>query len=425
MALAACVGATTPEIVGMYACKTKKVTKSCPGYIELCRYLDLPTIEEMAIVDAKSLVRQWSLYEPSDFLWHVHNIPNLPHSPNVHYGVDAPKGTLLSDLYKLAQREVTVRYPQYHQSKANDTFKNLTRVEKSIISPDFIKDLHVSDDATQEIWELMNLGQPSSRETANTFWLMVRDKFNVLERYARLCKTLPVIELSSSEKRKNTEVSVQSKKPRFSISDCSSATPWRRATHSKELDICRVCGYYIEFKNRVELTCCGAKAHRNCVRNQTVGLDSGQYSCRDLTTYMKRGGRQNDITVKFSKPPTLTAEEKRAKRVAFYKEQLICAVCHKQIESDDPVLLRNHLVNQCASIPFDPLLVGNNKYKLSRRLAALSSIYKINDGVRVRQRVLEVSVPSFDGVIVSMDDVLSEGSGGRHNPSPISLSSDN
>ena len=58
-----------------------------------------------------------------------------------------------------------------------------------------MKDLHISDDATQEIWELMNLGQPSSRETANTFWLMVRDKFNVFERYARLCKTLPVIAL--------------------------------------------------------------------------------------------------------------------------------------------------------------------------------------------------------------------------------------
>ena len=28
------------------------------------------------------------------------------------------------------------------------------------------------------------------------------------------------------------------------------------------------------------------------------------------------------------------------------------------------------------------LVVDNNKYKLSRRLAALSSIYKINDGVR-------------------------------------------
>ena len=233
------------------------------------------------------------------------------------------------------------------------------------------------------------------------------------------------VALSTQEKRKNTETSAPTKKPRFSISDCSSATPWRRATHSKELDICRVCGYYIEFKNRVELTCCGAKAHRNCVRNQTSGLDSGQYTCRDLSTYMKRGGRQNDLTVKFTAPITLTVDERRARREAAYKEQLICAVCHEQIESDDPVLLRNHLVSKCASIPFDPLVVDNNKYKLSRRLAALSSIYKINDGVRVRQRLLQVLVPSSDGVIVSTDDVLSEGSGGRHNPLPIAQSSNN
>ena len=140
---------------------------------------------------------------------------------------------------------------------------------------------------------------------------------------------------------------------------------------------------------------------------------------------MKRGIRQNDLTVKFTAPITLTADERRARRVAAYKEQLICAVCHKQIESDDPVLLRNHLVSECASIPFDPLVVDSNKYKLSRRLAALSSIYKINDGVRVRQRLLQVSVPSCDGVIVSTDDVLSEGSCGRHNPLPIAFSSNN
>ena len=71
MALAACVGATTPEVIGMYGCKVKKVKQSCRNYAELCRYLDLPTLEEMAIKDARSVIRQWSIYEPSDFLWNM------------------------------------------------------------------------------------------------------------------------------------------------------------------------------------------------------------------------------------------------------------------------------------------------------------------------------------------------------------------
>ena len=81
-------------------------------------------------------------------------------------------------------------------------------------------------------------------------------------------------------------------------------------------------------------------------------------------------------------------------------------------------------MSDCVTIPFERHTT-NNKYKLSRRLAALSSIYRINDGVRVRQRVVSLSVPSNDGILLSLDGVLSEGSGGRHNQPPISFSSDN
>ena len=408
----------------MYGCKVKRVKKSCKNYTELCRYLDLPTLEEMAVKDARSLIRQWSLYEPTDFMWSLSQESPGVEPVEVHHGVIAPKGSLLFDLYALAKVEIVDRYPLYHQAKKADTFKNLTPFEKTQISPDYIKDLRVSSEATHDIWEQMGLGEPNDRESANTFWLMVRDKFNVLERYARLCKTLPVATLSQQEKRTCDAAPAPAKKTRFSISDCSSETPWRRATHSKDLDICRVCGYYISFRNNVILSCCGKKAHRNCVINQKTGLPLSDNTCRDLTSYKKRCGRLDDPSVKFSRPLTLTTDQRRREREARFKDQLLCAVCNKQISSDNPELLRNHLVSDCVTIPFERHTT-NNKYKLSRRLAALSSIYRINDGVRVRQRVVSLSVPSNDGILLSLDGVLSEGSGGRHNQPPISFSSDN
>lgn len=368
----------------------------------------------MAIKDARSVIRQWSIYEPSDFLWNMSAGTAGVAPIAVHYDVSAPEGSLLSDLYGLSKRVIVDRYPDYHHAKKSGTFKNLTNTEKIQISPDFIKDLHLCSEATGEIWGQLNLGEPSEREIANTFWLMIRDKFNVLERYARLCKTLPVITLSQPEKRTYDAEATSAKRARFSISDCLSDTPWRRATHSKNCDICRVCGYYIHFKNVVTLSCCGKKAHRNCVLNQRSGLPLSDNNCRNLSSYKKRCGRLDDPTVKFSRPPALTVDQRRRGREERFKEQLVCAVCDKQIKSDDPGLLRSHLVNECVEIPFERN-TGTDKFKLSRRLAALSSIYRINDGVRVRHRIVTLSVPQTDGIVLSPDDELSVGSGGRHN----------
>ena len=137
---------------------------------------------------------------------------------------------------------------------------------------------------------------------------------------------------------------------------------------------------------------------------------------------MKRGGRVIDAKVTFTKPPSLTTDQVRARRVLNLKDKLICAVCERQIESADPVLLRNHLMRECVSVPAAPSL-SNDKYEMSRRLAALSSIYRVNDGVRIRQRLVPCEHPPEppdppDRVM------LSEGSGGGHNSSFDLISSD-
>ena len=420
MALAACVGASTPEVVGMMNCKSRRVSKNNKNYIELCRYLDLPSLEEMAIKDARSLIKQWSIYEPDAFQWYIPHQPlGQDPWPEVHFAVNteyAPEGTLLSDLYQLSKRDIVERYPHYHHCKSTGSFDKLSWMEQLEISPDYVKDLHVCKIATNDTWEQLGLTEPSSREIANTFWLLIRDKFNVLERYARLCKRLPVVSLSVQEKRTHESDDPPPKKPRLTISDCSSGIPWRRAAQSKDLDKCRVCGYYIEFRNAISLGCCDKKAHRNCVLNQPEIADNYRDArCRDLSNFMKRGGRFADPNVVFSKPPTLNREQVRARNIENLREELFCAVCRRQIESDDPVRLRNHLIMDCVTVPADSAN-RESKFEMSRRLAALSAIYKINNGVRIFERIAPVEEPPDGGM-------LPNGSGGRHNPFPTASGS--
>ena len=125
---------------------------------------------------------------------------------------------------------------------------------------------------------------------------------------------------------------------------------------------------------------------------------------------MKRGGRFADPNVVFSKPVTLSREQARARNIENLREELFCAVCRRQIESDDPVRLRNHLIMECVTVPADSAN-RESKFEMSRRLAALSAIYKINDGVRILERIAPVEEPPDGGM-------LPNGSGGRHNLSP-------
>ena len=111
---------------------------------------------------------------------------------------------------------------------------------------------------------------------------------------------------------------------------------------------------------------------------------------------MKRGGRFADPNVVFSKPPTLNREQVRARNIENLREELFCAVCRRQIESDDPVRLRNHLIMDCVTVPADSAN-RESKFEMSRRLAALSAIYKINNGVRILERIAPVEEPHSTG----------------------------
>ena len=81
-------------------------------------------------------------------------------------------------------------------------------------------------------------------------------------------------------------------------------------------------------------------------------------------------------------------------------------MCKRPLDTADPRRLREHLITECVTVPADPARC-DNKYEMSRRLAALSAIYRVNDGVRVLERVRPVDDPS-------VDVMLPDGSGERH-----------
>ena len=77
--------------------------------------------------------------------------------------------------------------------------------------------------------------------------------------------------------------------------------------------------------------------------------------------------------------------------------------------------LRNHLIVECVTVPADSAN-RESKFEMSRRLAALSAIYKINNGVRILERIAPVEEPPDGGMLPS-------GSGGRHNLFPTASGS--
>ena len=107
---AACL--STPEAVGLAACVGKSnVGEKNKGYLKLCNFLNLPTLKDLAIANARSLLHQWAEYEPNLVTTSGHDITS----------VNAGKNTLLSDLFELAKCELNAWYPEYQADKKKKT----------------------------------------------------------------------------------------------------------------------------------------------------------------------------------------------------------------------------------------------------------------------------------------------------------------
>ena len=400
MALAATVGLTTPEVVGMFNCKTRRVAETCKNYLELCRYLDLPTLKEMAINDSKSLIRQWFLYDKERFEYDTTQITFNGKIVEKHKmtGVKAKPGTLLYDLYALSQTDVKPRYTTYHNMKKDhpDILAELPKEERWEIVPHWLRDYEMSGDLTDTTREVLGLPKSSFRDRINTFWLVIREKFNVLERYARAVKHLELTPKKGCPvKRLRTELDDSTDEPinknrRLTTLSCESKIPLRRAKCVEGQMKCWICGYGVKTKQKRVFECCDRISHVLCWKNQPgIGKETPAL-CHNVKHYMRRDSRFADYSVKFTevslqKEKTtltlskaikhkLTQSERSEAKVSRIKPLLFCSVCEKEIETNHERFMKHHLKYECTAIPSPVLRDGFTHSELIHRMAALGTV---------------------------------------------------
>ena len=228
----------------------------------------------MAIKDARSMIRQWFLFDSSRFKSRL--APEGP-CPNGTVAVVRDKvriliesisgdtSTLLGDLFSLATSELDRPYAEYHRRKDQGTLVDLSTEELDEIKPEWMQSIDLARSQTKKLRKELNLSSPSETDVMNTFWLMAKGRFKVLERYHRVVKHLEFTPVPPARTHgvcrqhpENTEHESdldQSDSKRLKIEhlSCLSKTPFRRLRSKPKL-ICWICGYGITQINVLSLS---------------------------------------------------------------------------------------------------------------------------------------------------------------------------
>ena len=222
----------------------------------------------------------------------------------------------------------------------------------------------------------------------NTFWLMCRDRFKVLERYHRASKKLeltpkPAIINMAEKRNSNVEVpgTPKAKRVRITVLNCSSKMPVRKLRWSNPDKLpCWICGYNIQTKKCIEFKCCdqGKVSHLLCWRKQNDSVVD--VMCSNVKHYFNRAAKAPDYNVVFSsveKPKTTRAETASNKLIAM-GDKLYCSTCEEHIDPNS-ITAKDHLKFECKAIPCSPLKPGFDRQSLARRMAALGSKKKLHN----------------------------------------------
>ena len=425
MALASVVGCNAAEIVGLLNCKTRGVSENCKNYKELCKFLDLPMLRTMVIKDARSMIRQWFLFDSSRF-----NSRKAPEGPcpdgaiavvrdkvkMLIESVSGDKSTLLGDLFKLATSELVRPYAEYHRRKDQGTLLDLSAEELDELKPEWMQSIDLARSQTEKLRNELNLSSPSETDVMNTFWLMAKGRFKVLERYHRVVKHLEVTPVPPARTQgvcrqhpDNAELEPDldqsdSKRQKIEHLSCSSKTPFRRLRSNPKLT-CWICGYGITQKKCVEFKCCDNQkvAHNVCWRNQTSRTTD--VMCCNVTHYFKRAAKEPDFSVVFA--PAIADSKKRKAIGAFrgdtkkrkgdtnhqklleHAPKMYCSTCDQMIDPQDR-FAKEHLHFSCSGIPTTPLRAGYTSLQYARRMAGLGlrkSLFKSRSSVLDRKGI--------------------------------------
>lgn len=367
MALASIAGLETPEVVSLRSCKRQAVKANSAGFLKLCKFLNMPTLKDLAIMEARVLLRQWKSFRPHDF--------RLSGNLEILEVLNHRDGTLLCDLLALANSYVNDWYPTYREYCYK---KKTSRVPLSIDQED--KPLW------RQYWEEVVRRCPNRDQSFRDrlYTLACRDHFEVAEPYSRVKRQLDPPTLRPSQRRspddvlepqpvavslfepspleplsKRVKLSSRRKKPTSSGSiktgskrrkpeeiqapvdklACSIGYPPVRGVKNRT---CRICGYVIRETNNkrkrgldsvIKFGCCPREAHRECWLNARTGEDA-DVICSEVKHWLASDKKTPRIVKLASgKPDQLTVPCRE------------CEFCHDLVEISDKN--RYHLFDHC------------------------------------------------------------------------------
>ena len=102
----------------MRCCKGKdrRVSAKHGGFLKACRALNLPTLKDMAIRNARVLIKQWCLYEPELFIWDEQSVVGIADESN----------RLLTELFELSRQQFDVWLEDYEAARRNKSIPRLS-----------------------------------------------------------------------------------------------------------------------------------------------------------------------------------------------------------------------------------------------------------------------------------------------------------
>ena len=315
--LAACMGLETSELVSLRLCKKQQVSENHKNYRRACEFMNMPTLKDLAVKNARNLIRQWGIYDPSRFTW--------SEDGNELTGVaDQCDPKLLNEAFELSCEDINDWYPAHSHAKADPL--RLGGLDKNLF-PEFSQ---TWDAAVLKVGKIFcQFGaKPSTQDFVNCYVLMCRELFKVNEPYHRSSKRLePSGRVSLFRKRprpsENDEARPAKKSKRgnapplltsrFPVTvraplpvvttpvrtfvsrnwdggklSCVVKAPLRRG---RRIFTCRICGYAvpcIKDKNVVKFSCCGKICHKECWIKATADPVNDVKKCESVIRLLNK-----------------------------------------------------------------------------------------------------------------------------------------
>ena len=279
MAMAACLGFSTLEALSLINCKNRSVSEDCKFYLKLLQQTGLPSLYEMATLDAVSVTRQlqgicpeWYRKRESQRVAQSEKWGGIGHISGV---AKEYNGKLIDQLFGLAQAYISKFRPlkrkieslkdkireQYHSKKLDasteDKIKFETECREKVRSVDapYLERFY-------QIRELCKTGNKvNHRHCFSTFMLSSRLEFDCLDTLDRINNFKTPMRVSNqtisqnqsstpiARRTRTTRLSERQKRPQFSDS------PLARSDGESRSKISKMCDFRLDSWKNNEAFC--------------------------------------------------------------------------------------------------------------------------------------------------------------------------